>query len=63
MPRAPGGAELSYSGFKSFTIPKAVNPDYIRDNSGGLGNWRLTEEDIAVSIGRFPYLTQISLSK
>ena len=30
-----------------FTIPKAGNPDHIRDNSGAVGNWKLTDEDIA----------------
>ena len=37
-----------------FTIPKAGSPDHIRENSGAVGNWKLTDEDIA-AIGRtFP---------
>jgi diketogulonate reductase-like aldo/keto reductase len=37
-----------------FTIPKAGNPEHIRDNSGAVGNWKLIDEDIA-AIGRtFP---------
>jgi diketogulonate reductase-like aldo/keto reductase len=29
-----------------FTIPKAGNPDHVRDNSGAVGDWNLTDEDI-----------------
>jgi diketogulonate reductase-like aldo/keto reductase len=31
-----------------FTIPKAANPDHVRDNSGAVGNWQLTDQDIAI---------------
>lgn len=37
-----------------FTIPKAGNPDHIRDNSGAEGNWKLSDEDIAAIDGAFP---------
>lgn len=37
-----------------FTIPKAGNPDHIRENSGAVGNWKLTEEDIAAIDMAFP---------
>lgn len=37
-----------------FTIPKAANPDHVRNNSGGSGNWQLTEEDIAKIKKTFP---------
>lgn len=37
-----------------YTIPKASNPDHIRENSGGSGNWQLTEEDIAKIKKTFP---------
>ena len=37
-----------------FTIPKAGNPDHIRDNSGAVGNWKLTDEDIAAIDRTFP---------
>lgn len=37
-----------------FTIPKAGNPDHIRDNSGAVGNWKLTDEDIAAIDKTFP---------
>ncbi len=31
-----------------FTIPKAANPDHVRDNSRAVGNWQLTGEDITI---------------
>jgi len=37
-----------------FTIPKAGNPDHIGDNSGAVGNWKLTDEDIAAIDRTFP---------
>ena len=37
-----------------FTIPKAGNPDHIRDNSGAVGIWKLTDEDIAAIDRIFP---------
>jgi diketogulonate reductase-like aldo/keto reductase len=37
-----------------FTIPKAGNPDHIRENSGAVGNWNLTDEDIAAIERTFP---------
>lgn len=37
-----------------FTIPKAGNPDHVRDNSGAVGNWKLTNEDIAAIDRSFP---------
>jgi diketogulonate reductase-like aldo/keto reductase len=37
-----------------FTIPKAGNPDHIRDNSGAVGDWRLTDEDFAAIDRIFP---------
>jgi diketogulonate reductase-like aldo/keto reductase len=37
-----------------FTIPKAANPDHVKDNSGAVGNWQLTEEDIAMINRTFP---------
>jgi diketogulonate reductase-like aldo/keto reductase len=37
-----------------FTIPKAGNPDHIRENSGAVGNWKLTDEDIAAIERTFP---------
>lgn len=37
-----------------FTIPKAGNPDHIRENSGAVGNWKLTDEDIAAIDRAFP---------
>ncbi len=37
-----------------FTIPKAGNPDHIRENSGAVGNWKLTDEDIASIDRAFP---------
>lgn len=37
-----------------FTIPKAGSTDHIQENSGAVGDWKLTDEDIA-AIGRtFP---------
>lgn len=37
-----------------FAIPKAANPDHVRDNSGAVGNWKLTDDDIATLQGTFP---------
>lgn len=37
-----------------FTIPKAGNPDHVKDNSSAVGNWKLTEEDIAAIDKTFP---------
>lgn len=37
-----------------FTIPKAGNPDHIRENSGAVGNWNLTDEDIVAIDRTFP---------
>ena len=37
-----------------FTIPKAGNPDHIKDNSGAVGNGKLTDEDIAAIDSTFP---------
>jgi diketogulonate reductase-like aldo/keto reductase len=37
-----------------FTIPKSANPDHVRDNSGAVGNWKLTDEDIASIDSAFP---------
>ena len=37
-----------------FTIPKAGNPDHIRENSGAVGNWKLTDEDNASIDRAFP---------
>ncbi len=37
-----------------FTIPKASNPDYVRDNSGAVGDWKLTDDDIAAIDNAFP---------
>src|SRR5919106_557401 len=37
-----------------FTIPKAGNPDHLRDNSGAVGGLTLTDEDIAVIDKMFP---------
>jgi diketogulonate reductase-like aldo/keto reductase len=37
-----------------FTIPKAGNPDHVRDNSGAVGDWNLTEEDITNIDSVFP---------
>jgi diketogulonate reductase-like aldo/keto reductase len=37
-----------------FTIPKAGNPDHIRENIGAVGNWKLTDEDIAAIERTFP---------
>ena len=40
-----------------FTIPKAANPDHVRDNSGAVGNWELDEEDITTIDRTFPLPT------
>jgi diketogulonate reductase-like aldo/keto reductase len=37
-----------------FTIPKAGNPHHVRDNSGAVGGWKLTDEDIAAIDRTFP---------
>jgi diketogulonate reductase-like aldo/keto reductase len=37
-----------------FTIPKAGNPDHIKEISAAVGNWRLTDEDIAAIDSTFP---------
>lgn len=37
-----------------FTIPKAGNPDHIRENSGAVEDWKLTDEDIAAIDRMFP---------
>jgi diketogulonate reductase-like aldo/keto reductase len=37
-----------------FTIPKAGNPEHIREISGAVGTWRLTDEDIAAIESAFP---------
>jgi diketogulonate reductase-like aldo/keto reductase len=37
-----------------FTIPKAGNPDHILENSGAVGNWKLTDEDIVAIDRTFP---------
>jgi diketogulonate reductase-like aldo/keto reductase len=37
-----------------FTIPKASNPDHVRDNSGAVGDWKLTDDDIAAIDNAFP---------
>ncbi len=40
-----------------FTIPKAANPDHVRDNSGAVENWELDDEDIATIDRTFPLPT------
>lgn len=37
-----------------FTIPKAGNPDHVRDNSGAVGDWKLSDEDISTIDKTFP---------
>ncbi len=37
-----------------FTIPKAGNPDHVRENSGAVRDWKLSEEDIAALDRAFP---------
>lgn len=37
-----------------FTIPKAGNLDHVSDNSGAVGDWKLTDEDIAAIDRTFP---------
>jgi diketogulonate reductase-like aldo/keto reductase len=37
-----------------FTIPKASNPDHVRENSGAVGDWRLPDEDITALDRTFP---------
>ena len=37
-----------------FTIPKAGSTDHIRENSGAVGDWKLTDEDIAAIDRTFP---------
>ncbi|MDQ4101779.1 MAG: aldo/keto reductase [Thermoproteota archaeon] len=41
-------------GSNLFTIPKAANPDHVSDNSGAVGNWQLTDEDITIIDKTFP---------
>ena len=36
------------------TIPKAGNPDHVRDNSGAVGDWKLSDEDISTIDRTFP---------
>jgi diketogulonate reductase-like aldo/keto reductase len=40
-----------------FTIPKAARSDHIRENSGAIGGWKLTEEDVAAIDRAFPVLS------
>lgn len=42
-----------------FTIPKAVRPEHVRENSGGVG-WDLTEDDITAIDRAFPVPDQHS---
>jgi diketogulonate reductase-like aldo/keto reductase len=37
-----------------FTIPKAASSDHVRENSGAVGNWQLTDQDIAIINKTFP---------
>ena len=37
-----------------FTIPKAANLNHIRENSGGAGEWKLSDEDISTIERTFP---------
>jgi diketogulonate reductase-like aldo/keto reductase len=37
-----------------FTIPKAANPDHVQENSASVGNWELTDDDIAMIDRMFP---------
>jgi diketogulonate reductase-like aldo/keto reductase len=37
-----------------FTIPKAANPHHVRENSGAVGDWKLTNEDITAVERTFP---------
>jgi diketogulonate reductase-like aldo/keto reductase len=37
-----------------FTIPKAANPDHVRENSDAVGDWKLTDEDIRAIDRTFP---------
>lgn len=37
-----------------FTIPKAGNPDHVRDNSGAVGDWKLSDQDISTIDRTFP---------
>jgi diketogulonate reductase-like aldo/keto reductase len=37
-----------------FTIPKAGNPDHVRDNSGAAGDWKLSDEDNLTIDRTFP---------
>jgi diketogulonate reductase-like aldo/keto reductase len=36
-----------------FTIPKTLNPERVKENSGGMG-WKLTDEDIMTIDSTFP---------
>lgn len=40
-----------------FTIPKAARSDHIRENSGSIGGWKLTEEEVAAIDRAFPVLS------
>jgi diketogulonate reductase-like aldo/keto reductase len=40
-----------------FTIPKAAHVDHITENSGAVGRWKLTHEDLAEIDRAFPVLT------
>jgi diketogulonate reductase-like aldo/keto reductase len=37
-----------------FTIPKTGNPDHVIENNGAVGDWNLTDEDIATIDTAFP---------
>ena len=37
-----------------FTIPKAGNPEHMREISGAVGNWKLSDEDIVSIESAFP---------
>jgi diketogulonate reductase-like aldo/keto reductase len=37
-----------------FTIPKASRPEYVKENSGGVGDWNLTKDDLAAIDHSFP---------
>ena len=38
----------------TFTIPKAGRPEHVRENGGGVGDWKLTENDFAAIDRAFP---------
>jgi diketogulonate reductase-like aldo/keto reductase len=54
--RTPRQVALSFLTRHSgvFTIPKAGRLEHLRENSGGVGDWKLTEEDIAAIDHAFP---------